>query len=131
MALLPAGLAYADRVAAAAGGNGERLIAHAYVRYLGDLSGGQALKRLLGRSLALGPEALSFYEFPGIADQAEFKSDFRASVDAAAASMIDVEAVVDEAVTAFRLNIQLSNSILAAAQADTEQALSSPAHAEG
>ena len=45
-----------------------RLIAHAYVRYLGDLSGGRIVGRILARSPGLGPEALSFYDFPGIAD---------------------------------------------------------------
>jgi heme oxygenase len=35
----------------AAEGDGTRLIAHAYTRYLGDLSGGQILQRLLARSL--------------------------------------------------------------------------------
>ena len=31
----------------------ERLVAHAYVRYLGDLSGGQQLKGIVARSLLL------------------------------------------------------------------------------
>ena len=42
-----------------------RLIGHAYTRYLGDLSGGQILSRLLAKSLALGPATLAFYDFPG------------------------------------------------------------------
>ena len=66
--VIAGGERYADRLAAAAEGDGGRLVAHAYVRYFGDLSGGQILKKLLGTALNLPPEALSFYEFPGIAD---------------------------------------------------------------
>jgi heme oxygenase len=109
--LLAAGRGYANQVVQAATGNGERLIAHAYTRYLGDLSGGQILKRLLGRSLGLGPETLSFYEFPAVADLAGCKSDFRTAIDAAATSVVDIQAVVEEAATAFRFNIELSQAI--------------------
>jgi heme oxygenase len=58
--LLAAGRHYADRVADATKGDGTLLIAHAYVRYMGDLSGGQILKRLLGRSLQLPPPRSHF-----------------------------------------------------------------------
>ena len=61
--LLAAGELYARRIAKAAEGDGTRLIAHAYTRYLGDLSGGQILQRLLARSLDLQPSELSFYDF--------------------------------------------------------------------
>ncbi len=72
--LLPAGDNYARRIAEAAEGNGARLIAHAYTRYLGDLSGGQILQRLLARSLELRPAELSFYDFPRYADLAALKA---------------------------------------------------------
>jgi hypothetical protein len=53
---------YVDRIKAAGEGDGARLIAHAYVRYLGDLNGGQALTKLLGRSLddAMGIKIVSY-----------------------------------------------------------------------
>ena len=42
----------------------QRLLAHAYVRYLGDLSGGQFIKRQLAKVYELEDgEGLSFYEF--------------------------------------------------------------------
>ena len=68
IALLPEGKRYAEVVAAASGGAGDRLLAHAYTRYLGDLSGGQVIGRLLGRSLGMTEEALSFYRFAAIED---------------------------------------------------------------
>jgi heme oxygenase len=64
--LLPSARAYAERVSAAAQGDGVRLIAHAYTRYLGDLSGGQILRRLLGQSLGLGGSQLNFYDFGNV-----------------------------------------------------------------
>ncbi|MDD9205806.1 biliverdin-producing heme oxygenase, partial [Georgenia sp. 10Sc9-8] len=38
--------------------------AHAYVRYLGDLSGGQVVGRMLARHYAVDARALNFYHFP-------------------------------------------------------------------
>lgn len=112
--LLPAGDRYARRVAAAANGDGSRLIAHAYVRYLADLNGGQVLKRMLARSLDLEPCTLAFHDFPLIDDLQRFKVDYRQAFDRAALEIVDIEAVVDEAAVAFRLNIEVSEAILEA-----------------
>jgi len=113
--LLPAGTRYAERIAIASEGDGTRLISHAYARYLGDLSGGQILKRLLGRSLALEPQALTFYDFPEIPDTDAFKTAYRKAIDEAAAHIADVEAVIEEAFIAFKLNIELSEAVADAA----------------
>lgn len=106
--MLPAAREYAAAIKAASDGDGARLIAHAYARYLGDLSGGQILKRLLGRSLGLPPAALSFYDFPAIGDIPAFKSDYRAAIDRAGDEVEDFDAVVEEAALAFEMNIALS-----------------------
>jgi len=108
--LLPVGQLYAERVAQASEGDGGRLIAHAYSRYLGDLSGGQILKRLLGRSLNIGPEALAFYDFPDIKDVDAFKTAYKTAIDDAEKNIDDVNAVVEEAAVAFELNIVLSDA---------------------
>ena len=115
--LLPAGQRYADRVAAAAAqGDGTRLIAHAYARYLGDLNGGQIVLRLVARSLGLEAPALRFYEFPGIADLDAFKRAYRETLDAAGlAAAGTVQRVVAEARAAFRHNIAVSMAVHAAA----------------
>jgi heme oxygenase (biliverdin-producing, ferredoxin) len=109
--LVPAGEKYGRQVAIAAGGDGTRLIAHAYSRYFGDLSGGQILKRLLGRAPGLQARELSFYDFPEIGDAAAFKDQYRRLIDEAAATIIDAAAVVDEAVMAFELNIAVSEAV--------------------
>jgi heme oxygenase (biliverdin-producing, ferredoxin) len=108
---LPAAGRYASLVAAAARGDGTRLIGHAYVRYLGDLSGGQILRRLLARSLSLQPQQLTFYEFADIAKLDEFKAGYRAALDRAALAVRDGESIIAEAEAAFRLNIEISIAI--------------------
>lgn len=112
--LLPAGERYQQQVVAAAHGTGARLIAHAYTRYLGDLNGGQFLRRLLAQSLALGPDMLSFYDFPAIEDPEEFKLQYRTALDRAGSELGVVDDVLDEAMVAFALNIELSNAVQAA-----------------
>jgi len=109
--LLAAGELYASRVALAAEGDGARLIAHAYTRYLGDLSGGQILQRLLARSLELRPAELSFYEFPRCSDLDALKADYRKSLEQAGARVADPRAVVEEGAIAFSLNIDLSCAV--------------------
>jgi len=108
--LLAAGKEYARRVGVAAEGTGVRLVAHAYTRYLGDLSGGQVLKRLLARSPGLRPQELSFYDFPQIEQADLFKKHYLRAVDAAV-SITDINAVVGEAISAFELNIALSEAV--------------------
>ena len=120
--LLPAGDRYARRITEAAQGNGARLIAHAYTRYLGDLSGGQILQRLLERSLALRPAELSFYDFPRYPDLAALKAAYRDALDRAGALAGEQDAVVEEGALAFTLNIDLSCAVQAALQPATNAA---------
>lgn len=112
--LLPAGELYAGRIAKAAEGGGARLIAHAYTRYLGDLSGGQILQRLLARSLQLRPSELSFYEFSRFSDLEALKADYRQALDRAGAQFPDGDAIVEEGAIAFSHNIGLSCGVQAA-----------------
>jgi heme oxygenase len=81
------------------------------VRYLGDLSGGQVLARVLARSLGVGSEALRFYAFPEIADAERFKAEYRRALDRSAALMLDPSEVVEEAALAFQLDIELSEAV--------------------
>ena len=54
----------------------ELLVAHAYTRYLGDLSGGQILKKIAQRGMGLqGSEGLAFYEFDKIEKVLNVHSD--------------------------------------------------------
>lgn len=84
----------------------ERLAAHAYVRYLGDLSGGQLLQPIVAKSLQLSTgSGTAFYEFGAPADVGLLKRRFRAGLDeVAAAHAGDVSALVNEARTSFELH---------------------------
>ena len=113
--LLEAGARYARAVAVAGEGNGLRLIAHAYVRYLGDLNGGRVLEHYLRRTLGLEARHLAFYDFPAIADLDRFRSRYRDAFDDASRDLPEIEPILDEAVTAFRLNMELSDAVQAAA----------------
>lgn len=106
---------YARHIEAAAAGSGAGLIGHAYVRYLGDLSGGQVMKRLLAESLGLPDHALTFYEFPGIADMAAYKQRFRAALDEAPLAPSDRDTVIRTAIEAFAINIDVSEAVRRAA----------------
>lgn len=111
--LLDAAERYAVRIGKAADGDGTRLIAHAYTRYLGDLSGGQILKRLLARSLELQPSELSFYDFPRFTNLDALKADYRQALDRAGALATDQQTLIEEGATAFSFNIDLSCAIKA------------------
>lgn len=110
--VLPAASSYALLIEAAGReASGSALVAHSYVRYFGDLSGGQILRRLLARSLRLPDAALSLYEFLGIADLEAFKSELREAVDAAGRRLASPQRVIDEALHAFRASIEISQGV--------------------
>lgn len=109
--LLPEGEAYARTIARAAEGDGSRLIAHAYTRYLGDLNGGQIVKRLLEKSLGLGAHELAHYDFSAIGEPATLKAGYRQALELAGAAAADPEAIVAEGVLAFECNIALSVAV--------------------
>ncbi|MBD8021734.1 biliverdin-producing heme oxygenase [Brevibacterium gallinarum] len=82
----------------------ERLLAHHYLRYLGDLSGGLAIGRLVSRHYGIEPEALSMWRFEGITKPKVFKDRYRALLDSAELSPAQQDAVIDEAAIGYRLN---------------------------
>ena len=61
---------------------GGLFVAHHYTRYLGDLSGGQAIGRILDREFALGGRRLAFYAFAAVPKPKPYKDAYRARLDA-------------------------------------------------
>ncbi|HOB04057.1 MAG TPA: biliverdin-producing heme oxygenase [Propionibacteriaceae bacterium] len=82
----------------------ERVLANHYVRYLGDLSGGQAIAALVRRHYGIEAEALTFYQFDGIGPVKPFKDGYRAALDALTPTTTERAAILDAAVESFRLN---------------------------
>jgi len=101
--VLPATAAYVARLEEV-GDDLPRYAAHAYTRYLGDLSGGQILKRMIERHHGLSGEGVSFYDFPQIHKLKPFKDVYRERLDALDLTPAQRDEVVEEARVAFRLN---------------------------
>ena len=99
----PAADAYRARLEEA-GTWGGLLIAHHYTRYLGDLSGGQAIGRILDRAFELDGHGIAFYDFPEIAKPKPYKDGYRARLDALDLTPAEVTRVVDEVRAVFSLN---------------------------
>ncbi|OQR99969.1 heme oxygenase 1 isoform 2 [Thraustotheca clavata] len=85
------------------------LVAHAYTRYLGDLSGGQVLKRIAIKSMGLiNGEGIAFYEFPKMKVKHKvFKDKYRQTLDSLNVSQEVSDRLVEEANLAFLLNMKV------------------------
>ncbi len=103
------------------------LVAHAYVRYLGDLSGGQMLKRIVGDSLQPGPGAgTAFYDF-GDQDQTEALTlAFRAGLSALPVDEAQTTRIVAEARSAFELHRDLFRQLALASASPAQPPLRAP-----
>lgn len=91
------------------------LVAHAYVRYMGDLSGGQGLKNIVRNALDL-PDGLGtrFYEFDAFSSIGaikEFKEQYRDALNSLPIDRELATAIVTEANHAFNLNRDLLDSL--------------------
>ncbi|KAM3623072.1 uncharacterized protein V6R79_006444 [Siganus canaliculatus] len=92
--------------------NPEFLLAHAYTRYLGDLSGGQVLGRIAQKSMGLkNSEGLSFFAFPGVSSPNLFKQLYRSRMNSVELTEEERNGVLEEAVRAFEFNIQVFDDI--------------------
>lgn len=102
IALTPAAQQYADHLQRLADEQPAALAAHAYVRYLGDLSGGQLLSRKVTTSLGLAAgEGVGFYDFGPADDVKRMAQAIRAGLDELAGDEAAAQALVDEACAAF------------------------------
>ncbi len=111
---VPAALALAAHLRELADHDPALLVAHAYTRYLGDLSGGQILRGAAARILGVpddGP-GLAFYDFPQVPDLTACKVDLRARLDALPLAPAEVNAIVAEARDAFARNAAVFAELL-------------------
>merc|ERR1712100_213649 len=90
------------------------LIAHCYTRYLGDLSGGQILAKIIHRHYREqipADRGTAFYRFENIENMKEFKNKYRWALDNLHVSSSVADSIVDEATRAFLLNIGLFDEL--------------------
>ena len=107
IAPLPTTQRYVERIrqvgATWAGG----FVAHHYTRYLGDLSGGIFIGRVMARRFGFETNGIGFYLFDDIADPAAFKDVYREQLDAAPWDDAERERVIAEVLLAYRFNTEL------------------------
>jgi heme oxygenase (biliverdin-producing, ferredoxin) len=110
-----AAAAYSQRLQQLAAEADPALAAHAYVRYLGDLHGGQVLRRRVGQALGLDGEAgLCFYDFGPAEVVQALRLEFRAALGQLALTPQEVGRVVDEARWGFEQHIRLFDELASA-----------------
>lgn len=107
---------YVDRLREIESVSPELLVAHAYVRYLGDLSGGQMLKHALRRNPALSPQhSARFFEFGSATETFNMARQFRDGLDALASDDSSEAKIVAEARLSFVLHARLFEELACAA----------------
>lgn len=98
---------YSNRIEQCAESAPDLLIAHAYVRYLGDLSGGQILAAIVRKSMHLDDDSGSrFYDF-GADGAGPLARRFRAALDAMPATDEAAARIIAEAQWAFTMHVRL------------------------
>lgn len=100
---------YVERIHYVGQNEPELLVAHAYTRYMGDLSGGQVLKKVAQRALKLPStgEGTQFYKFENVDNAQQFKQFYRARMNALDLNLKTKEKIVEEANKAFEYNMQV------------------------
>jgi heme oxygenase (biliverdin-producing, ferredoxin) len=99
---------YVDQIKQVAANDPEMLIAHLYTRYIGDLSGGQILKKIAVNAMNLNEgEGTNFYEFAQIDDEKAFKTMYRSTLDSLPVTDEKADAIVEEANDAFHHNMNM------------------------
>ncbi|KAK1802363.1 hypothetical protein P4O66_022026 [Electrophorus voltai] len=110
------------------------LVAHAWTRYMGDLSGGQVLKRVAQRALKLpaSGEGVRFYHFEGIHSPTAFKRLYRSRLNELEVDVRMKERLVAEANLAFRFNLEVFEELQETGKGIKEEVQDSgvPAHGD-
>nr|YP_010337376.1 heme oxygenase [Pulvinaster venetus]UNJ16961.1 heme oxygenase [Pulvinaster venetus] len=99
---------YTSRIHAIGAQQPELLVAHAYTRYLGDLSGGQILRKIAKNAMNLeSSEGTNFYIFSDIKDEKSFKNIYREALNSLPLNQETTEQIIAEANIAFTLNMKI------------------------
>ncbi|KAK7175342.1 hypothetical protein R3I93_002293 [Phoxinus phoxinus] len=129
----PAAQRYADRIRRVGRDQPALLVAHAYTRYMGDLSGGQVLRKVAQRAMKLPPtgEGLNFYQFDGIHSAKAFKQLYRSRMNELELDTHTKRRVVEEANLAFQFNMEIFGELEEVGKTLQDDVLdAAPAHDE-
>ena len=95
---------YIEHLNSLAGKSDFRLVAHHYTRYLGDLSGGQAIAALVARNYGATENQLSFYRFDNIENLVRYKEQYRENLDSLTLDEAQIDELIAEVQLAFAKN---------------------------
>jgi heme oxygenase (biliverdin-producing, ferredoxin) len=109
-ALVPATLEYVERLHALRATGAHRVWAHVYVRYLGDLHGGQVLSQRVRRLFAV-PQGTNFYEFGDLDHVHGLRTRLRVRLAALQLDAGQADDVVAEATWAFEAHCRIFEQI--------------------
>ena len=99
---------YVNRIRSVAVECPELLVGHHYTRYIGDLSGGQILKKIAQKALNLKDDnGLNFYEFQLIKDEKLFKKTYSETLNNLPIDQNIADKIIDEANKAFAYNMNM------------------------
>jgi len=104
----PGTAAYVDRLEAVGSWAGG-FVAHHYTRYLGDLSGGQHIRRIVEK--AYPDLAIRFYTFEAVESPKALKDRYRQLLDEAPWAPDEQDRIVDEVKIAYALNQEMFASL--------------------
>lgn len=111
---LPATQRYVDRINEVGSTWAGGFVAHHYTRYLGDLSGGIFIGRVMARRFGLDDGGVTFYTFDDIADPNVFKDEYRTQLDAVVWGEEERERVIEEVLAAYQFNTDVFEELAAA-----------------
>ena len=99
---------YVQRIHYVAKESPELLVGHHYTRYIGDLSGGQILKKIAKKALNLNDsDGLNFYEFDLIDDEKKFKQSYSSTLNQLPINQAIADQIIEEANKAFTYNMEM------------------------
>ncbi|AXV05961.1 Heme oxygenase [Euzebya pacifica] len=113
-AVLPSAVAsttaYVERIWTAPQEWPSAFVAHHYVRYMGDLSGGQIIARMLATNYGFGPDKLSMYHFADVKGPV-VKATYRDRLDRAPWSEDERQRMVEESIFAYEFNARIFDDL--------------------
>ncbi|WP_052663693.1 heme oxygenase (biliverdin-producing) [Psychromicrobium lacuslunae] len=104
---LPSMVRYVERIRNVSTQQPHRYLAHHYVRFLGDLSGGQILARKIQQHYGAGERELTAWDFTALGKLKPYKDRYRGALNELQLTSTQVNEVLDEVRRAFGFNKEL------------------------